>query len=380
MDVIHRCLLASNIDQHKFFADGVLLEKDNIKRVLRSINRFIPDKILTLWLERNQPFLSHTKVLTPNEFLFLVCNTRDRAEAIAELPYGARTLARDPGNKTFFLDDTVKFRTAPERWLQRHADQVNDYDRLVYVGAKAPARTKAANQKTDKQTVASKIKEELDEFKQALRNPKLIGEIKQALAESQHQLNTARLSGRLAYEEKHLAEIKPAATQAWKLNPTTRPATARSPPLHRAPSEGALLARSLLNAQKFDMYLPPNLLFGGTRQPRPRSAVHWGSPPLSAKVRPFSAVSRGTALSRLSSVPTLPSPSFVLPPSRPVTAGSRTETAVRLRQMNTLVSTEPYHVLTLREAAILSVKEPVETPRQAASSARKVKRKEYWRY
>ena len=78
-----------------------MLEKDNIKRVLRSINRFLPDRILTLWLERNQPFLSHTKILTPNEFLFLVCNTRDRAEAIAELPYGERTLARDTGNKTF---------------------------------------------------------------------------------------------------------------------------------------------------------------------------------------------------------------------------------------------------------------------------------------
>lgn len=377
--MIHRCLLASNIDQHRFFADGVLLEKDNIKRVLRSINRFIPDKILTLWLERNQPFLSHTKVLTPNEFLFLVCNTRDRAEALAELPYSARTLARDPGNKTFFLDETVKFRTAPERWLQRHADQTNDYDRLIYVGARAPLRTKAAHQKTDKQTVVNKTKEELDEFKQALRNPKLIGEIKQALAESQHQLNTARLSGRLAYEEKHLAEIKPAATQAWKLNPTNRPATAR-PHLQRTPSDGALLARSLLSAKKFDMYLPPNLLFGGTRPPRPRSAVHWGSPPLSAKVRPFSAVSRGTALSRFSSAGTLPSPSFVLPPSRPVTAGSRVETAVRSKQMNTLVSTEPYHILTLREAAILNAREPAETPRQPAPSPRKVKRKEHWRY
>ena len=358
-----------------------MLEKDNIKRVLRSINRFLPDRILTLWLERNQPFLSHTKILTPNEFLFLVCNTRDRAEAIAELPYGERTLARDTGNKTFFLDETVKFNTAPERWLQRHADQTNDYNRLVYVGPDAPVRTKAANQKTDKQTVANKTKEELDEFKQALRNPKLIGEIKAALAESQHQLNTARLSGRLAYEEKHLAEIKPVNTQAWKLNPTSRPATARSPYLSKSPSEGALLAKSLLTAKKFDMYIPPNLLFGSARKSRPRSAVHWGSPPLSTHARPFSAVSRVTALSRFSSAGTLPSPSFILPSSRPVTAGSRVETAVSSIQMNTLVNEEPYHVLSLREAAILSAREPVQTARKpAVPSTRKVKRKEYWRY
>lgn len=298
-----------------------MLDKDNIKRVLRSINRFIPDKILTLWLERNQSFLSHTKVITPSEFLFLACNTRDRAEAIGELPYGHRTLVQHPGNKTFFLDETVKFNTAPERWLQRHADQVNDYDRLVYVGPKVAVKTKPQNFKTDKQAVVNKNKEELDEFKQALRNPKLIGEIKLALADCQHQLNTARLSGRLSYEEKHLIDTR-TSDRAWKLA-TPRP---HSHTILRVPSDGALIAKTLLANKRFDMYLPPNVLFGD--RSRPKSAVTWKNTLKVSQNRPFSAVSRVSGLSKATSMGNFSSTGFVLPSSRPVTAGSRVETAV----------------------------------------------------
>jgi hypothetical protein len=93
----------------------------------------MPRRLVEAWLQHCSRAFEGEGVVSHWEFLFLVCNAKDRAEMIEKrLPHGRFRLDKDTNMQTYVLDVGLKHSRAPDTWLQELSNPGIDEQKIMF--------------------------------------------------------------------------------------------------------------------------------------------------------------------------------------------------------------------------------------------------------
>lgn len=277
-------------------------------------------------------------ILTPHEYLFLAANTYDRAKLIEErLSYPILTLNKESGTSTFCLSESVTINPDLDRRLERIMNAHFNAANVIFDPEDKPEEFPAFKiNRFARKSLKQTQKDQMNQFRVLLRDPNLYQQVKQTLQKSSGIVNKSKTNEKFSYQRLR-------ATSGILSN--SRPQTARSVSQRSIKNRRAMT--DLLKPFEEISKAPHHQHCVSFREiERPSSAVNLIKNSSDVIIRPFSATTITTHKTQ-SHIPT--SRPMTAKSSRPFTAYSMTSTAVSLK-----LKEEPYHILTLREAALLS--------------------------
>ncbi|CAG9323843.1 unnamed protein product [Blepharisma stoltei] len=316
--------------------NGVKQDPSLLQKSFILVNRFLPLKLISLWLEHNTPNFKHIGRLTPHEYLFLAANTYDRSKLIEERLFSQPGLiiAKDSNTNTFILSETVSSNPDLDKRLEKiMSSQINASNVLfepqeTISDSRSPYKLKKFLRK-NKNQVQSK---QMNELRVLLQDPNLYEQVKQTLSKSSSIVNKSRTNENFSYQRMRAT--------CGILN-SARPYTATNPLKSR--SEKDLKSKRMLS----DCQLPLDELnrTGGQHHryivsfretDKSNSSSNLIKDCSDSQIRPFSASSTATlkGANRVAS-------------SRPMTGSTRPFTANSLA--NTSVSLTPLIIFKIIE-------------------------------
>mmetsp|Transcript_3102 Transcript_3102/g.6432 ORF Transcript_3102/g.6432 Transcript_3102/m.6432 type:complete len:290 (+) Transcript_3102:399-1268(+) len=162
-------------------------------RMIRSSGKFMPEKLLNLWLRRCASDFEDSTKLAIWEFLFLLANTQDRPKAIKEkLPNTRMKLEKDSNKITYKLDTGLSHNRSPDLWLQKIYNSQIDVKRVHFTADKRKKVTEEIKQENKKKVKIARKSSSHLELRNMLRNPDLFREIKETLAEAKTLLKKSK--------------------------------------------------------------------------------------------------------------------------------------------------------------------------------------------
>jgi hypothetical protein len=94
---------------------------------------FMPRRLVEAWLQHCSRVFEGDGVLAHWEFLFLVCNAKDRTEMIEKrLPHGKFRLDKDSYMQTYVFDAGLEHSRAPDTWLQELSNPGIDDQKIMF--------------------------------------------------------------------------------------------------------------------------------------------------------------------------------------------------------------------------------------------------------
>lgn len=235
--------------QRRNFTEGVPKTVVEIRGLLKEMNKFMPEAIIKLWLEKCEPYLRSKDVIAPYEFLFLVANSRDRMEAIKSLPYTQMNIVPE-ANGTYEIDEIVNYPTHPDALLECMSSKTLALNRLHFLGNTELREEEISSDDSSVESPTVEL-QNIENFRKEISNTALKEQIKKVIEECQQKLNAAKLGGRLAFEERH-SKSETIGRLVRKSRHTQSAVNLSSTPLSR---------KSFFAVTHFSAYVPPATLF-----------------------------------------------------------------------------------------------------------------------
>jgi len=210
-DEITKALVSYSLSEKDRMEKFIPYDVKTLSNTLKAAGRCISEKILKFWISHCSKYFKRNidGLITPDEYLFLFCNTYDRQDTLNKLPRVALRIDKEIETNLFSLEQNISKDPFLERRLQNliDADVENTRIRIEGLGgADYKKRTSVAtllSSPRDRKTQnAKKVKlgqnaVDYDEFRKALRNQAVFNEIKSTLTTANTLLNSARLGARL---------------------------------------------------------------------------------------------------------------------------------------------------------------------------------------
>jgi len=345
-------MLAYKIVYVASLTSSIRAEPNTLIKVLRSINRFMPKKLVEVWLRHCKGMLRKQKKVYADEFLFLLSNAADRQKTIKELiPDTKFTIEKDKWNLTYVLDDGLKQSRAPDKRIEHIMRQTADFNNVNF---EMEDRTNLGDpgSKEGKGLKKGKaVKSTADDLRPLLQRPELFLEIKKTLLQANSMVKSARARNAISQETfDYLDNTKSFLNKTQSKEYTKESADYVRPVVYA--SQKSLIKHSIHNSAR---YQPSSEKFTNFK-PCTKALVEQNFSVKPVNHRPFSAHTKCSRSTRpqtqekeLQTTHFTSFRSFRGISSRPVTAGTRPSTAA-----TTTVKEEPYKIYSLREATILA--------------------------
>ena len=230
-------------------SDGIPLKAEVIRPLLKDMNKYIPNAVLELWVEKTAPYLREMDVIAPHECLFLVANCRNRTEAVQSLPYKQVTVTPEVSGM-YALDEVVNHPSHPDSLLESLATKGLVLDHITFIG-NTDLRLSEPHSKPTPDDIEIL---DIDHFRRELNRDSQKNLIKQTIENCRQRLNAAKLGGRLAFEERHF--------KGKRMD--TQPGKFAAPCVTSTSFTQSRL--SFFSNTAYNTYIPPNILF----PPKPR--------------------------------------------------------------------------------------------------------------
>lgn len=345
-------MLAYKIVYVASLTSSIRAEPNTLIKVLRSINRFIPKKLVEVWLRHCKGMLRKPKKIYADEFLFLLSNAVDRQKTIKELiPDTKFTIEKDKWDLTYVLDDGLKQSRAPDKRIEYIMKQTADFNNVNFELEDRTNMADVGNKEGKGLKKGKAIKSSGDDLRPLLQRPELFLEIKKTLQQANSMVKSARARNTIPQETFDYLD----ATKTFLTKTQTKEYTKESTDHIRtlvSASQKSLIKQSLPNSARYQPFSEKYTNF----KPSTKALVEQNFSSNLANHRPFSAHTKCSRSTRpqtherdLQTTHYNSFRSFRGISSRPVTAGTRPSTAA-----TSAVKEEPYKVYSLREATILA--------------------------
>jgi hypothetical protein len=201
--------------------------------MVRHSGKFIPQKLLTLWLRRSKQDLEEAGKLAIWEFMFILANSQDRPKAIRDkLPHTHMKLEKDSNKLTYKLDPGLNHNRAPDVWLQKIFNAQIDIKRVHFTADKLKSAKEETKQEPKKKVSIAKKSSSFLELRNMLRNPELYSQIKDTLADAKTLLKKTKIGGSQKtlqqYQETPENDFYVGPGQWTQLKHRKRPTTAKT--------------------------------------------------------------------------------------------------------------------------------------------------------
>jgi len=200
----------ASIHQMKEFerlSTGIPCDPEIIHSILWIAERTISDVILEKWIEIHADYLEVKRTLMVHEFLYLLCNTKDRREMYDKIPKLHMNPRRDKNTNLFHVDQEFhKTYKSPDYKMQQMLNLNYNVDKAIYEGI-AKIATKADLKGTHKpkrqlhRTESGQEDVEISAFRKQLRSLLVTVEIKQRIKDANKKVSRLKLNGQNAYDE-----------------------------------------------------------------------------------------------------------------------------------------------------------------------------------
>lgn len=153
------------------------------------MNRFLPVRVISYWLDYNKSLCAFHNKLLPHEYLFLAANTMDRLQLVRENLQSQFLL--DKNNIGVFTLDTsiekhpnIDFRLDSTVWSSQKF--VFDFDKSIL-------EEKVPDVKNTVKKIRMKTEDEkVNKFRELLKDPELIFQVKATISKSRVLLNKSQ--------------------------------------------------------------------------------------------------------------------------------------------------------------------------------------------
>mmetsp|Transcript_100 Transcript_100/g.177 ORF Transcript_100/g.177 Transcript_100/m.177 type:complete len:352 (+) Transcript_100:178-1233(+) len=316
--------------------NGVNQNSKLLSRAFILCNRFMPVKLIELWLEKHKTILRHETKIAPDEYFFLAANTSDRNKLIEEnIPKPKLENKKDERTGTFEIDQVVL--SSPD--IDKKLEKITSLN-IVAQNVIFDTDEKIPHSSAEVSKLEKSPDNKVNRLKRHMQNPELFKQIKKNLQESRYFIKKAKNEkfSYLSYKSRPQTSCTnfKASRPVSAISPSQ---TIRSPKPQnlRIQSPSFQLFNNLPVSSKSNTKLLKNCL-----------------------VRPSSGAVKTER-------------------TRPCTAKSRPQTATsHVSTGNTLgIKNEPFHVMTLRESVVVS---QIETKTPTKQRTRKTSIKPRWRY
>ena len=302
---------------------GVKQDPELLFRSFAIANRFLPKKFIAIWLEHNKEMINDPKILAPDEYFYLASNTYNKTQLINEkIPKIEPKITKDKKFGIFLLEEGLSMRPDFDIKLEQIMAAIPmasikfdyTYSPVVFTKPKYPPARKKALKLLETHSYK--------QFSLALKDPKLIKELKTTLTYSGAIVNKTKInSNNFSYmnfrnDRGFMTGISSIMKSTGK---TFTPDLLIKPTISKKPLQSNRL--------------------------RPQT-----SRPLS--IRPMSGLAQTTerkARPQTGNPSNQSSAQTTTRRSRPQTGNSKYSSALSLG-----IKDEPYHILTLRESVTMS--------------------------
>lgn len=346
-------MLAYKIVYVASLTSSIRAEPANLVKVLRSINRFIPKKLVEVWLRHCKGMLRKPKKIYADEFLFLLSNGVDRQKSIKEMiPDTKFTIEKDKWNLTYVLEDGLKQSRAPDKRMEYIMQQTSDFNNVNFELEDRNNFSEGVDK--EKGLKKGKLgKGSIDDLRPMLQRPELFLEIKKTLKEANSMVKSAKARNAISHDTFDYLDT----TKSLLIKNQSKEQLRDEPPYKPfynlvSSSQKSLLKSSQQNSAR---YYSISERFAALR-PNVKPLNDPNSSQNLIKNRPYSAYTKANSSTRpqtrerdLQTTNYTSFRSFRGISSRPVTAGTHQSTLAR-----SVVKEEPYKVYSLREATILA--------------------------
>jgi len=205
-----------------------------VSKALRALSAVLSEKGITAWLDSTAAHRGHELFLVPHEFLFLVSNATNLAQALHALP--PLELDLKMRENLFSIDPCTKTNPIPRIRAQAYLDTSSTKVRVI--GASISRDYASKRTKACEEHLAKSGSSDLEEFKSLLWDRDLARRVKEAVDSSGSKKTTSVLARR--YRE--LCEVARATrSQASSPAPVLRKSTRRGLQCAKTPQRTVVL-------------------------------------------------------------------------------------------------------------------------------------------
>lgn len=175
--------------------NGVKQDPELLFRSFSMVNRFLPKRLIEIWLGHNREMLTNQNILTPDEYFVLGSNTFSKSKLIAErIPKIKVTIAKDKKTGTFLLEQGLTFMPDYDTKLEKIMSTIPissitfdyTYSPSIFSKPKHPQARKKALKLLETHSYKH--------FTSALKDPKLIKHLKSAILQTEAILNKTKIN------------------------------------------------------------------------------------------------------------------------------------------------------------------------------------------
>jgi len=186
---------------------GVPCNQETIESMLWIVGRTIGNDVLAKWIEIHEDYLEVRDTLMVHEFLYLLCNSKDKSELFQKIPKINMNPRMDQKIQLFHVDQEFhKTYKSPDYKIQQMLNVTYNVEKALYEGI-SNEKTKLS-QKMQKNKGKQVLKtdpgvegDEINEFRKHLRSMLVTVEIKKRIKEANQKLSRLKLNGQVAHDQ-----------------------------------------------------------------------------------------------------------------------------------------------------------------------------------